>query len=107
VLVEVLSPTTERQDRTTKFSHYERIESLEEILLVHQSDPVVEHFQRKRGEAWRYAMIQGSDAEVYLSSIGCRLPLAQVFANVEFPPPAEPERLIMPIVSSPPSLPRP
>lgn len=46
LLVEVLSPSTERSDRGEKFAHYKRIESLREYVLISQDDPRVEVFRR-------------------------------------------------------------
>ena len=44
VAIEVLSPTTERMDRSTKFESYGRITSLKELMLVKLDRQVAEHF---------------------------------------------------------------
>ena len=46
LLVEVLSPSTERSDRGEKFAHYKHIESLREYVLVSQNDERIEVFRR-------------------------------------------------------------
>ena len=46
VIVEVLSDSTEADDRGEKFAHYRRIESLRAYVLVSQRDRRVEVFQR-------------------------------------------------------------
>ena len=38
LVVEVLSPSTEKEDRTTKLDFYESIPSMEAVLLVWQQD---------------------------------------------------------------------
>lgn len=48
LLIEVLSESTEAYDRGKKFIHYRRIPSLNEYLLVSQTEPVVEQFHSHR-----------------------------------------------------------
>lgn len=45
VIVEVLSDSTERYDRGEKFGHYRRIDSLQEYVLVSQTEPLAEQCQ--------------------------------------------------------------
>jgi Uma2 family endonuclease len=92
VLIEVLSPSTERYDRNVKLSHYERSPSVEEILLVQQDAAIVEHYAPRPGGSTR-TVIAGLEAEVVLASIDCRLSLAQIYQNVEFP--ADPFPLVV------------
>ncbi|MEO0325799.1 MAG: Uma2 family endonuclease [Myxococcota bacterium] len=55
LLVEVLSETTEREDRGPKWAHYQRLSSLRGYLLVSQSEARLELFTRSEpGEGWRY-----------------------------------------------------
>jgi len=53
LIAEVLSETTERQDRGEKWRHYQRLDSLRVYLLVAQDAPRVEVY-RRRGEGWAY-----------------------------------------------------
>ncbi|GAB4205364.1 MAG: hypothetical protein OHK0013_21160 [Sandaracinaceae bacterium] len=46
VLVEVTSPSSERHDRTEKFSDYRRIPSLAEYVVVHQARRCIEVYRR-------------------------------------------------------------
>jgi len=89
VIIEVLSPSTEKRDRTTKFFAYEQIESLTDYLLVSQDRPLVEHFTRQQGGQWLYTAYKDLSASAYLSSIDCQLPLAEIYERVEFPPEEE------------------
>lgn len=87
VLVEVLSPSTESNDRGEKFRRYRRIPSLELYLLVWQSRPLVEPFYRLAQGMWGIGqVVHGMDATLPLSTIGIELPLAEVYADVAFPP---------------------
>ena len=49
VLVEVLSPSTAAYDRGDKLSHYQRIPSLREIVLVDHASPRIEVLRRVEG----------------------------------------------------------
>lgn len=89
VIIEVLSPSTEKHDRSVKFQAYQQIESLTDYLLISQDKPLVEHFQRQSGGQWLYTAHRGLSAVVQLSSIDCQLPLAEIYDRVEFPPEEE------------------
>jgi Uma2 family endonuclease len=85
VLVEVLSPSTERYDRNVKLWHYEQLASIEEILLVQQEAALVEHYARGAEGGMLRTAFAGLNNTVLLASINCRLPLAQIYDGVEFP----------------------
>src|SRR5438045_1832095 len=71
VIIEVLSPSTEKHDLTTKFLAYQQIESLIDYLLVSQDRPLVEHFSRQSGAQWLYTAYTDLSASVHLPSIDC------------------------------------
>lgn len=54
LIVEVLSPSTEEEDRGNKWQHYQLIPSLNEYVLVSQSHPRVERYRRVGSGAWEY-----------------------------------------------------
>lgn len=92
LIVEVLSPSTERYDRREKFDRYRRVESLREYVLVAQDAPRVEAYYRGPDGTWAFDVAAGIDAVAKLRSLKVDLPLAEVYANVSFPPPPpEPE----------------
>ena len=86
VIVEILSDSTESYDRGKKFELYRRIPSLREYLLVSQREPHIEQYVRQPGGGWLLGEAKGMDARISLPSLGVELPLAEVFAHVEFPP---------------------
>ncbi|MBL8921177.1 MAG: Uma2 family endonuclease [Myxococcaceae bacterium] len=77
VLIEVLSPNTERSDRGEKFAHYQRLSSLQEYVLVSQEAPRVEVF-RRQGESWLLT-IHERGASVTLPSIGATFTVDEVY----------------------------
>jgi Uma2 family endonuclease len=83
VLVEVLSPSTEAYDRGLKFGHYRRLASLREYVLVAQDRFLVERFTRQ-GEEWLLSELNSPEDVLRLASIGCEVPLREIYAKVEF-----------------------
>lgn len=54
LLVEISSPSTEREDRGSKWQHYQLIPALEEYVLVSQGEPRVERYRRLPAGGWEY-----------------------------------------------------
>jgi Uma2 family endonuclease len=54
LIVEVLSPSTEEEDRGNKWQHYQLIPSLQEYVLVSQTSPRIESYRRLASGAWEY-----------------------------------------------------
>lgn len=84
LIVEVLSESTEGYDRGEKFSHYRRLESMREYVLVAQDRVRVEHFARQ-GEHWMLAEISDPDGVLALPSLDCTVSVRGIYERVEFP----------------------
>lgn len=84
VLVEVLSESTKDYDRGEKFTHYRRLDSLQDYLLIAQDRCHVEHYQRQPENRWLLSETDDPDAVVRLVSIDCRLALREVYDKVTF-----------------------
>ena len=85
VLIEVLSESTADYDRGTKFKHYRQIPSLREYVLVDQTTAQIEHFVRDDNGKWALTEIAGTEKSLSLDSIGCQVPLSEVYREVSFP----------------------
>ena len=83
LLVEVLSPSTENYDRGEKFEHYQTIETLADYLLVEQDEAKVILYTR-RADYWEMRVISGLKSSVFLPSVDVTLPLADVYALIDF-----------------------
>lgn len=90
VIIEVLSDSTEKYDRGKKFEHYRTIPSLREYVLISQDRAHVDRFALNEQGQWVLNDLSGLDAVVDLAAVECRLPLADVYAKVEFEPEAVP-----------------
>lgn len=86
LIVEVLSPSTRDYDRGLKFQQYRTLPSLLEYLTVAQDAPHIEHWTRgleKRGSLAEYDDLSQS---MQLTSVGCTLPLSEVYLKIDFTP---------------------
>ncbi len=86
LIIEVLSESTEKVDRTSKFDCYDTLESLTDYVLISQSEPRIEHYSRLQGGVWSYMAARNTEDTLELPSIECILPLAKVYARISFPP---------------------
>ena len=84
-LAEVLSPSTEAYDRGFKSAQYRTLESLEEYVLVSQTEPRVEVFYRQSAGHWLLSEAIGLDAVCRFESLDCGVRLADVYDRVSFP----------------------
>lgn len=80
VVVEVLSKSTEAYDRGAKWNGYRSIASLTDFLLVSQSSPQMEHFQREPNGEWHYR-VAGPGGRVTLGT-GVSIEVDVVFRGV-------------------------
>lgn len=82
LIVEVLSPSTERTDRIEKAMNYRRLATLEEYVLVAQDFAEVTLF--RRSESWLPQRVGSSGTSVEFRSIGLALRLSQIYEGVTF-----------------------
>ena len=84
-IVEVLSPSTQTYDRTTKFDHYKQIASLTDYILIEQEHVRVEHYQRGEGDVWTVRIYNQRSRSVALTSLDLELPLEELYERLELP----------------------
>jgi Uma2 family endonuclease len=81
LIVEVISPSTERDDRRDKFLTYTQIASLQEYVLITQDVPQVEIMRRRT--AWKPEFLFLND-QLHLESVGLTLPVAEIYRRISF-----------------------
>jgi Uma2 family endonuclease len=81
LVVEVLSPATEREDRTAKLDFYKSLPSVEAVLLVSRDRRLVQLHARE-GRRWTTSDHTGA-ATVPLAGLGIGLDLDEVQAGVD------------------------
>ena len=85
--IEVLSPTTQREDLGPKLQNYLKIAGLHYVLYLWQDQP--------RARLWLPAEdggagprgLTGIDGELDLPALGLKLPMAELYRDVDFPAP--------------------
>jgi len=88
LIIEVLSDSTEAHDRGRKFQQYRKIASLEEYVLVSQTEPLIESYRRSPSGTWLLGEVRGLEATLVFQSLGIEAPLAEIYLDVDFIPDA-------------------
>ena len=79
VVVEVLSPSTERYDRTEKFARYMLCPTLEVYILVSQDEQHIEVYRRSMG--WKQERLSEGQT-VKLEHLDLELPVESIYEGV-------------------------
>jgi Uma2 family endonuclease len=79
IVVEVLSPSTERYDRTEKFARYMRCPTLEVYFLVSQDEQHIEVYRRSMG--WQQERFSAGQT-VKLEQLDLELPVGSIYEGV-------------------------
>ncbi|MGA8550714.1 MAG: Uma2 family endonuclease [Stellaceae bacterium] len=82
LIVEILSPGTERHDRLTKVPVYRNIESVEEILLI-DSESLYAEVLRRDGDRWITQLVRGPDGVLRLASVDLAVAMAEVYDGID------------------------
>ena len=81
VVIEVLSPTTEKRDRGAKFKTYKTLPTMQEYMLVGSEKKAIELYRRE-GNFWRQYHYREGD-QVELTSLGVRFPFDEVYYGID------------------------
>jgi Uma2 family endonuclease len=84
VIIEVLSPSTEKYDRGAKFRHYQQLPSLKEYVLVAQDEPVCERFVRQPDDSWLLTTITELTSTLAFATVKASVPLTEIYAGITF-----------------------
>lgn len=80
LIIEVLSKTTERQDRLEKFEHYITSSTLEEYVLVAQNKMEVTLHRRRTN--WAAEFYTTSDSTFLLESVDLEMSVGLLYENI-------------------------
>ena len=78
VVVEVLSPSTARDDRSTKVFEYKQIEAVQLVVLVDPATQTVETHARFGADEWRHVRHRAG-ADIDIDPLAARLTSAEIF----------------------------
>ncbi|MBP0008155.1 MULTISPECIES: Uma2 family endonuclease [unclassified Roseofilum] len=81
LIVEVLSPSTESLDRREKWINYQSLPSLQEYVLVSQTEMKVEMYRRNTAGNWSLEILEEGD-RLELKSVGLTFTMTDIYDEV-------------------------
>lgn len=78
LIVEILSPSTERHDRRIKLPVYRQLETVQEIVLI-DSDGIYAEVHQRAGAQWITELFRGGQSVLTLASVSIDIPLAELY----------------------------
>jgi len=82
VVVEVLSPRTERIDKDEKLPAYQKFPTIQDILLVDSRRCYVVHYHRVASSTWEFSYYERNDDVIELASIDVSFPVSELYDKV-------------------------
>lgn len=70
LIIEVLSASTEAEDRGAKWDEYRRLPTLQDYLLISQRRFLIEHYQRTQ-DVWAFRTYEDNDSLITLRDGAC------------------------------------
>jgi Uma2 family endonuclease len=83
VVVEVLSKSTSKYDRTGKFDKYKTLESFKEYVMIRQDEYYAEVWYRESPGRWQETIVTDIKGELPLQSVGISISMERIYRNVE------------------------
>jgi len=84
LIIEVLSASTEGYDRGKKFEYYRQLASLEEYVLIAQSEYHVDIFRKNARQRWELFSFAGQQALVDFVSLDYSIAMNELYEAVDF-----------------------
>jgi len=81
LIVEILSPSTERHDRRVKLPVYRQIGTVQEILII-ASDGIYAELHRRSGAQWITEILRGAEAVLHLTSVPIEIRLGELYDGI-------------------------
>jgi Uma2 family endonuclease len=81
LIIEILSPSTERHDRRVKLPAYRQISTVQEIVLI-ASDGLYVELHRRAGEQWITEILRSSEGVLALSSVDIEIPISDLYEGI-------------------------
>ena len=84
LVVEILSPSTERSDRRLKLPAYQKLESVREIMLI-DADNYHTELYRRENDHWGIELVRGAEAALRLASVDLRTSMSELYEGIAMP----------------------
>jgi Uma2 family endonuclease len=84
LIVEILSPSTERTDRRLKLPVYQTMESVREIMLI-DADTHHAELYRRENDRWGIQLVRGTEAALFLPSVDLQISMSELYEGIAIP----------------------
>jgi Uma2 family endonuclease len=81
LIVEILSPSTERSDRRLKMPAYQKLDSVREIMLI-DADSYHAELYRRENDHWGIQLVRGAEAFLSLASVDLRISMSELYEGI-------------------------
>lgn len=85
LIVEVLSLSTERRDKSIKWDAYMSIDPLKEYVLIDSKSMSVQTYFRQEKGSWAIGNYYLPEHDVLFNTLGVSVSMSTIYSNVEFP----------------------
>ncbi len=82
VIIEVLSKSTERYDKSKKADLYRNLETVQDYILVAQNQCYIEHYQRQNQNQWLLTILDEMTQILELKSINAEILVQDIYDKV-------------------------
>lgn len=83
-IAEVLSPSTARYDKKAKFDLYKSLPTLQEYLILPQTNKKIELYRRLNSNQWLLTEFDQETSSIQLESLNLEINLAELYKKVVF-----------------------
>ena len=84
LIVEILSPSTERTDRRLKLPAYQIMDSVREIVLI-DADSHHAELYRRENDHWDIQLVRGAEASLFLTTVELRISMSELCEGIAIP----------------------
>jgi Uma2 family endonuclease len=81
LIIEILSPSTERSDRRLKLPIYQSVRSVREIMLI-DADSYHAELYRRENDHWGIRLVRGAEAALSLVSVDLRILMSELYEGI-------------------------
>lgn len=84
VIFEVVSPSTEHNDRGRKFFFYMQIPDFKEYILINSTSYYIQTGRKQEDGSWKFEDLKNVNDTLKIETVQHQIPLAEIYANVKF-----------------------
>ncbi len=84
LVIEVLSPSTKKYDKTGKFFRYQRIPSLQQCVFVAQDEIEIHSFTKNELGVWVHELLNSLDSNLNLLPLSTSISVKDIYHRISF-----------------------